>query len=440
MNKELIDYLVSHGGKLPDDVKWIEVADKFNIELPETKSNENLTPFERDRKRAKKTQDIWRMYLKTKEGLKLTKEIYENGKLKWETFKKVPEENHIKDVDKNFELERFTTNPHGGQWLKYKRKEQLFDDKHHQELKRILSEIIPPFLNYRVTPENEKALFIYGSDKHIGALTKENSIYTNKYDIDEMRKRIVHETLCVIEESVLQYGKMDSLYIMELGDALDGFDGKTTKGLKGHSSHSLPQQLNNREQHDVYVALHKELFDTIVAKGYAKDIYFIATSCSNHGGDFEYTAYKTLEVYLNLKYPFIKVSISTQFLNHFIYGDHCIIFSHGKDDEDMLKGLPLVLNDKVENYLNDYIRVNKLTEYNITVVSGDLHQAAETFGKNLRYKKVLSAYGGSKWIHTNFGSDAPGLSAELIEKKGSSIKKIDTFFNSEDKSNTGIKF
>src|SRR5690606_35289266 len=103
----------------------------------------------------------------------------------------------------------------------------------------------------------------------------------------------------------------------------------------------------NREQHDFYVELHKELFDCIVTNGFAKDIYFVATSNSNHGGDFEYGAMKNLETYLNVKYPSIKTVVSYKPFNHFIYGKHCIIFGHGKDDEDMKNGLPLVLNDKV---------------------------------------------------------------------------------------------
>ena len=76
---------------------------------------------------------------------------------------------------------------------------------------------------------------------------------------------------------------------MDLGDALDGYNQQTTRKLQERSTSLLPQQYNNREQHDIYVEVHKELFDYIMAKQYAQNVFFIATSNSNHGGDFEYS-------------------------------------------------------------------------------------------------------------------------------------------------------
>ena len=156
----------------------------------------------------------------------------------------------------------------------------------------------------------------------------------------QWKKELWMKLFFQIENVVHSYGPLKDLFIMDLGDALDGYNQQTTRKLQERTPHFLPQQLNNREQHDTYVYLHKKLFDYIVEKKYAENIYFIATSNSNHGGDFEYTAMKTLEMYLNIKYPFIKTCITTKFLDHFIYGEHCIIFSHGKDTEDLKKDFP----------------------------------------------------------------------------------------------------
>lgn len=437
IKKQVINYLLSKSGNLDSGETWYDVGVKFGIE-PQNK--ERASTDEAYRKRSIQTQanDIWRGYIKQTNKLAVVKQTYKDGELKFETFKEKPEDVKINHED--FDIEKFTTNPYGGAWIKLKRKEKMFEQEHLDTLKEILTkELNPVFIR---TPEviNDKALFIYGSDKHIGALTKEDSIYTNKYDREEMRKRIVIQTLNQIQHNVALYGQFDSLFIMDLGDALDGFNQKTTGGLRGTSSHTLPQQLNNREQHDYYVELHKELFDTIIANSFAKNIYFVATSNSNHGGDFEYGAMRNLETYLNVKYPDIKTYVSYKAYNHFVYGKHCVIFGHGKDDEDMKNGLPLVLNDKVSNVISDYIRVNKLEDYNITFVSGDLHQSAETYSKNFRYKKVLSQYGSSKWMHTNFGSGTPGLSSEVYEKNSRKIFKEDEFFNIENESNTGITF
>jgi len=437
IKKQIIDYLLSNSGKLKDGETWYDIGLRFGIE-PKDKKRAETDDAYKVSSVTKKANDIWRYYLTIKNTLKLSKETYQNGKLKFETFKNIPEEVKINHED--FDIERMTTSPYGGAWIKLKKKEKIYEEEHLDKLTELLKKELNPIKYRQPETTNDKALFIYGSDKHIGALTKEDSIYTNKYDREVMRQRIVIKTLAIIQDNIQLHGEFDSLYIMDLGDALDGFNQKTTGGLRGTSSHTLPQQLNNREQHDYYVELHKELFDSIMACTFAKNVYFVATSNSNHGGDFEYGAMRNLETYLNIKFPDIKTYVSFKAYNHFVYGEHCIIFGHGKDDEDMKNGLPLVLNDKVSNVIADYIRVNKLEDYNVTFVSGDLHQSAETYAKNFRYKKVLSQYGSSKWMHTNFGSGSPGISSEVIMKNDNKIYKSDEFFNISNQSNTGITF
>lgn len=437
IEKNIIDYLLSNSGKLPKEESWYKVGIKFGVKAPDKNRAKKNKKYERDAI-SKKTNDIWRAYLSQKNKLKLTKEIYQDGKLKFETFKKQPQEVPI-DSEK-FDIEAVTTNPYGGAWFKLKKKSNLYVEDHLEKLKEILSKEVNP-VNYNFNKvSNDKGCFILGSDKHIGALTKLNSIYKNEYGKNEIKRRLIENTIFEIEQWIEDCGIMDSLFIMDLGDALDGFNQKTTGGLRGTSSHTLPQQLNNREQHDFYVEVHKELFDILVEKQYAKNLFFVATSNSNHGGDFEYGAMRNLETYLNIKYPFINTFININPLNHFFYGEHCIIFGHGKDDEDLKHGLPLTLNDKVENYISNYIKINKLEKYTVSVITGDLHQSAETYGKLFRYRKVLSQYGSSKWMHTNFGYGNSGLSSEVFFKNSGRILKSDTFFIIENKSNTGVNF
>lgn len=437
INKNLINYILSNSGKLHENETWYDVGKKFYIQAPNKKRAKKDKKYKKD-SIARKAQSVWQAYLNNKNDLKLDKEIYVDGKLKFETFKKKPE--NIEMDFSDFDLEKVTTNPYGGMWLKYKKSESLYDPVHLEELKELLSKTITPRKKKDLSEVNDKSLIIYGSDKHIGALTKDNSVYTNKYDKSEIKRRLIDTTLEEIERWKALLGSFRSLYIMDLGDALDGFNGKTTGGLRGTSSHDLPQQMNNREQHDFYVEVHKELFDRIVEEDYAEDIYFIATSNSNHGGDFEYGAMKNLETYLNVAYPFVKTYISHTPVNHFTFGKQCIIFGHGKDDEDMKRGFPLIINDKVEKYIAEYIRLNKLEDYNITFVTGDLHQSAKTHGSNFRYKKVLSQYGSSKWMHSNFGSGQAGLSSEVFDNETNRVFETDYFFKINNLCNTGISF
>ena len=439
MSYNLIQHLLKNNGKLQEGETWYQLGVKFNVEPP---NMERAKEDEEYRKNAitKKANDAWRHYCRQKESLELTKETYKDGQLSTEVFTKQnsPDNIPVEDIEE-YEIEKFTTNPKGGAWLKYKKIEKIYDEDHTQNLVDILTKEITPIDYKPMINTNNLGLFIYGADKHIGALTKEDSMYNNKYDREEIKQRIIKGTIRNIEKSIKYFGNFESLYIMDLGDALDGFNQKTVGGLRGTSLHTLPQQMNNREQHDFYVEVHRELFDYIMSQEYAKNVYFIATSNSNHGGDFEYGAMRNLETYLNVKYPDIKTFVNYYPFNHFIYGNHAIIFGHGKDMEDMKHGLPLNLNEKTEVYLNDYIETNKLQDYHVTVVMGDLHQSNENYGKNFRYKRVLSQYGSSKWSHTNFGSGNAGLSFEVMDKFTPMVFKIDDFFQKGvDQSNTGI--
>lgn len=438
MKQKVIDTLLKNEGKLPEGMSWRELGESCNILPADEEKAKHDERYKNESVRIK-TKHIWTQFLKDKEKLRLTKEIYENGKLKWETRKRISEEDN-KDFSEGMQLEAMTTNPYGGSWKKYRLLEKLYDEEHLEKLRDILVKEIEPKAKKPTKRTNKKGLFIHGSDKHIGALTKENSLYTNLYDKDEMRSRLVDMVIKDIEDQIDIFGTFDSLFIMDYGDALDGFNQKTTGGLRGTSSHTLPQKYNNREQHDFYVEFHRELFDRIYAGDYAEDVYFLATSNSNHGGDFEYGAMRNLQTYLEIKYPHFKTVVSFTPFNHIVYGKHCIIFGHGKDDEDMKHGLPLNLTDKVEIFLSDYIRNNDLGKYFISVISGDLHQSSENYGKNFRYKKVLSQYGSSKWMHTNFGSGASGLSLEIFFRDSPKIMKSDTFYENKESSNTGITF
>jgi|VirMetMinimDraft_7_1064189.scaffolds.fasta_scaffold00359_8 hypothetical protein len=436
-HRDLIEYIIKNG---KDTESWYDLGKQFKIQPPDKERAKQDKKYKK-KSIGTKAQDIWTAYLEKKNNLELTKEVYIDGSLKSETFTKTstPIEPDI-DYDK-YEIEKFTTNPNGSgvPWYKFKKKEVMYDDSHLEDLKSILTKTITPFEYKSPETTSLKTLAIYGSDKHIGALTKDNSVYTNLYTKEEIKKRIIQYTIDEIELWISFFGAFDKLLIMELGDALDGFNAKTTSGLRGTSSHVLPQQMNNREQHDFYVEVHKELFDIIMSKQYAKTIYFLATSNSNHGGDFEYGAMRNLETYLNVKYPAIKTFVTHKPFDHFIFGNHCIIFGHGKDDEDMLRGLPLVLNDKVEKYITEYISHNNLDKYKITFVTGDLHQSAKTHGNNFRYKKVLSQYGSSKWMHSNFGAGQAGLTSEVFQDLGR-IFESDYFFKINNLSNTGISF
>lgn len=273
-----------------------------------------------------------------------------------------------------------------------------------------LLEDIVPFEIKQEKIKDRKAIVVYLSDMHVGAETKKDSIYKNPYDEAEFRRRL--DATC--DEIIAQYsifGRFDKIIICNLGDSLDGYNGETTRG-----GHGLPQNMDNREQFNVYVGNMIAFFDKLHLINIANSIEYMCVGDSNHDGDFGYIANRTLEVYLNTKYPQMNVRVFKKFIEHFNYGLHTFILTHGKDKEDKQFGLPLNLTEKIEVYFDEYLYNNDIGGHNIHIISGDLHQTSVNYAKRFRYKKVSSLYGSSKWIHTNFGNTKPAVDFDIITK------------------------
>jgi hypothetical protein len=291
------------------------------------------------------------------------------------------------------------------------------EDSLPQDIEDVLREVflesnISPCPTPKKTPvASKKALFVYMSDKHVGALTHPNSIFNNEYNEDVFEVRMMR-VLEEIEKQVKAFGRLEDLFICDLGDSLDGWSGHTTRG-----GHQLPQNMNNKESFMTYLYAHKRFFDELQEKNLANNIHAIMQTEDNHAGSFGYITNQALALYLNTAYPFIKVTIMEKFLEHFDYGKHTFIFTHGKDSEDLKHGLPLFLTEKAENFLNKYIDHHNLGDNkNISIVKGDLHTESMQQVYKFRYRNVLSMYGSSKWVMNNFGPGYPGVSFDLVEK------------------------
>lgn len=261
---------------------------------------------------------------------------------------------------------------------------------------------------------NKKSLFIYLSDSHVGALTESDSLYENYYTADVFKSRIdkLFEEVCVLKNT---HGKFDNIFVLNLGDCIDGFNAQTTRG-----GHTLPQNLSNKQQFEVYTNTIIRFFDKLFESNLANNLKFYSVGDSNHAGDLEYVLNRTIEIYLNATYPNIETKVFDKFLGHFQYGENTIILTHGKDGKNMKFGLPLQLTDKAEMGINDYIFMNDIRSKSITVVKGDLHQSAVQYGKRFKYKNVMSMYGASAWISANYGSSSSGIDMEVISEDGNS--------------------
>lgn len=300
--------------------------------------------------------------------------------------------------------------------LKDTRKELIKVKKQLKNIQEIMSEInfseITPFTIKKTEVDEEISLVIYLSDMHIGAYNSETkSLYNdnifNKEAVTERLGQIINQ----IKQEVDTFGVFDKIIIANLGDSLDGYDNKTTRG-----GHILPQNMDNETQFMVFVDAIRSFIETIHINKFCNNVEYYSVNGGNHDGSFGWIANKALEMFFNVQYPEMYVRVFDRFIDVMTYGVHTFVLTHGKDDADKKFGFPMYLNDKTENYFNEFLDNNNIYKENIHVVSGDLHQSTSFWGKRFRYKKVASFFGSSKWIQHNFGNTKAATNYDILYK------------------------
>ena len=309
---------------------------------------------------------------------------------------------------------------HNEQRVKELTKEVLNLKDRQNQLKTILGEV-----NYPNSPikfsfkSRTKTLIISLSDIHVGASVSNNSIYYNEWNEEELNNRLE-----LIVKSLSKFDEIDNIVVFNLGDSLDGYKGETTRG-----GHLLPQNMNDKEQVKVFIRQMLQFFDNLYETFNVPMSYYCVGE-SNHDGDFGWLANEKLASMLELKYPDMPIEIFDKYMDFVEINGTMFILSHGKDNKDMFRNLPLVLDINTESKINEYIDYYGLEQVtdNIIFVKGDLHQSALTHGKKFSYWSVGSIFGASEWIHKNMGNSKAYCDYAILHNDG-------TFMNSRIKLN-----
>ena len=309
---------------------------------------------------------------------------------------------------------------HNEQRVKELTKEVLNLKDRQNQLKTILGEV-----NYPNSPikfsfkSRTKTLIISLSDIHVGASVSNNSIYYNEWNEEELNNRLE-----LIVKSLSKFYEIDNIVVFNLGDSLDGYKGETTRG-----GHLLPQNMNDKEQVKVFIRQMLQFFDNLYETFNVPMSYYCVGE-SNHDGDFGWLANEKLASMLELKYPDMPIEIFDKYMDFVEINGTMFILSHGKDNKDMFRNLPLVLDINTESKINEYIDYYGLEQVtdNIIFVKGDLHQSALTHGKKFSYWSVGSIFGASEWIHKNMGNSKAYCDYAILHDDG-------TFMNSRIKLN-----
>jgi hypothetical protein len=287
------------------------------------------------------------------------------------------------------------------------------------------SGIIKPRSFDRFLVKDQMACNVVLSDSHVGMNPSPKGSGLFKYEYDSM---IYKQKMTSVTHKILgkfkTYGGFDVLYIDDLGDLADGWNGQTTRG-----GHELPQNLTEDEVFDIVLDSKLDMITQLMEHRVANQIIIRVVTNDNHAGKFALMLAKALKRCINLLYKtdVCDVDILRDFFEHRSYGDHGWLLSHGKDQEYMNRGLPLSLNDRTINFINEYIDHYEIKDKFLHVHKGDLHRVGYERTKKFDYRNFMSFAPPSSWIQHNFGDSYSGYSIQVVPKHINEIDHSDYF-------------
>jgi hypothetical protein len=234
------------------------------------------------------------------------------------------------------------------------------------------------------------------TDVHIGMDASDKG--RNMYGV-EWTETILFERLEQMVTYTLEKQNSDTLYILDLGDFLDGFNGQTTRG-----GHTLPQNMSNQQAFDIGFMFKVRLVQALAP--YYKTIEIRNICNDNHSGDFSYFVNQAFKHYIERELNNVHVTNQTAFIDYQVIGNYCFVTTHGKDTHNLKHGFkpkidPAQIN-KIMGYLNTKQLLNK--GYEITFEKGDSHlylfdsASSDAF----KYYNYPAFSPSSNWVATNF--------------------------------------
>ena len=375
MNKSLRAQVVEFAIENKDSYSWKEIAEKFGLST--------------DDKTLKRLSDWTRFYKNT--GLLEPSLSNEDASINME----VQESQDELVVPQGFKISKMWQNSGGKMLYSFEKEEQTISNLDLSKIAETIAKFTKP--NNTIVEEldsNNSTKIFCISDVHVGMDNK-------GWNLEELNKRFL---------KLLNYtDNCEEVYVINFGDLIDGAFGETVRG-----GHTLPQNLNTEQQIIGAVNAFQLLFDGLaeqVKLGKIKTFNFVTVSDSNHAGEMEVVIAKILKMWLELKYPYVKVIIPEDFWGVLNIRGYNILISHGKDGHNMMRGVPLNLDLKTELLLAQKLQELKLPldAKKTLVVSGDLHTMSFNHGKFFKYYKVPALSPSSAWVEANFGDGIPGV-------------------------------
>jgi hypothetical protein len=233
------------------------------------------------------------------------------------------------------------------------------------------------------------------TDVHIGMDVNKDgfALYDGTWNEAEIFNRLE-----IFVNQIVKSQRSKDLFLNDLGDFMDGFDGFTTRG-----GHALPQNMDNQKAFDIGLKFKIAMIDELFK--YYSHIKVVNICNDNHAGSFGYIVNSAFKTYVELKYPDnIEVINQRKFIDHYIVDNRCFILTHGKDDKSLKFGFKPQIDpaqiEKIKNYIDEY----KLHGYDIEFSKGDSHQLIFdlTSSTAFEYQNFGAFSPPSDWVKTNF--------------------------------------
>ena len=272
-------------------------------------------------------------------------------------------------------------------------------------------------------PEVETFDRLIFTDTHIGmdASRKGLAMYAEEWGKDMLLNRID-----IMIQKTLENKKSDVIYIDELGDYLDGFNGLTTRG-----GHKLPQNMTNEEVFDLGLKCKLKLAEEL-SKHY-KYVIFNNVNNDNHSSSFSYTVNSAFKHIVDVKYDNVEVHNHLKFMSHYTVGDHCFILTHGKDDRHMKYGFKPILDAKQVYKIDQFLKnegIYRKAKY-IEISKGDSHQCLFDMctSDDFHYFNYAAFSPSSEWVQLNFTKGRSGFTLQTVDKYSPNKSIFPYFFN-----------
>lgn len=247
-------------------------------------------------------------------------------------------------------------------------------------------------------------LLICLSDQHIGARTLSDSMIPNIYNEDEYLKR-----LWVVFDKASDYIRrfdIQNVIVMGLGDALDGQMGKTAKGLAGKGTHTLPQNIEDRQAWLLYCNSTFSFVKALQSSHPNVNLSVRFVGDSNHGGDYEWWANHMIKEKLaSINIP---CTVEDEFIGCFKIGDRTVLYTHGSDSRCKRVMMDKNATPALQSYIMQWCANKGIVPSNLILLKGDFHVHNMELTPQGYYITAASLYGPSDYVAINYQNPSKG--------------------------------